>query len=209
MTELDTIAQKIMIALEAKNAAREQALTASRKVIQHSALTIRAAHRAEFDEAARLLAQAREAAQRMREGTQAYPDLYFSGYVQDALKEFSEASIVTALVQGRPLPDPDALAVDYAAYLNGMGEAAGELRRHALDLIRQGKPREAEQTLMWMEDIFSVLVTVDFPDAITGGLRRTADMVRGVLERTRGDVTMTIKQAELMAVLQGERPAKA
>jgi translin len=209
MTELDTIAQKIMNALEAKNAAREQALTASRKVIQHSALTIRAAHRAEFDEAARLLAQARVAAQRMREGTQAYPDLYFSGYVQDALKEFSEASIVSALVQGHPLPDPDVLEVDYAAYLNGMGEAAGELRRHALDLIRQGKPREAEQTLQWMEDIFSVLVTVDFPDAITGGLRRTADMVRGVLERTRGDVTMTIKQEELMAMLQRERPAKA
>ena len=92
MTELDVIAQKIMNALEAKNAAREQALTASRKVIQHSALTIRAAHRAEFDEAARLLAQAREAAQRMREGTQAYPDLYFSGYVQDALKEFSRGA---------------------------------------------------------------------------------------------------------------------
>jgi translin len=138
----------------------------------------------------------------MREGARVHADLYYTGYVQDALKEFSEASIVNALVQGRALPDPDELGVEYAAYLNGMGEAAGELRRHALDLIRQGRAREAEATLQWMEDIFSVLVTVDYPDAITGGLRRTADMVRGVLERTRGDVTVMIKQEELKALLK-------
>ncbi len=202
MSDLDSISQKIMSALEAKNAAREQALRLSRQVIQHSAHTIRAAHRAEFDESARLLAEARETARQMRDGAREHPDLYYAGYVQDALKEFAEASIVNALVQGRPLPDPDQLGVEYAAYLNGMGEAAGELRRHALDLIRQGRAKEAEDTLVWMEDIFSVLVTIDFPDAITGGLRRTADMVRGVLERTRGDVTMTIKQEELKAALQ-------
>jgi len=202
MNDLDAIAQKIIGALEAKNAAREGALTLSRKVIQHSALTIRAAHRADFTEAARLLALAREAARQMRDGARAHPDLYYAGYVQDALKEFAEASIVTALAQAQPIPDPDALEVEYAAYLNGMGEAAGELRRHALDLIRQGNAREAEAVLQIMEDIFSVLVTVDFPDAITGGLRRTADMVRGVLERTRGDVTLTIKQEELKAALK-------
>ena len=202
MSDIDTIAQKIIRALETKNAAREQALTCSRKVIQHSALSIRATHRAEFAEAERLLALAREAAGQMRSGARVYPELYNAGYVQDALKEFAEASIVSALVQLRPLPDPDALEVDYAPYLNGMGEAAGELRRHALDLIRQGRPREAEATLQWMEDIFSVLVTVDFPDAITGGLRRTADMVRGVLERTRADVTLMIKQEELMEAMR-------
>ena len=207
MTALDEITQKIMTALEAKNGAREQALTSSRKVIQHCALTIRAAHRAEYAEAARLLSLARDAAQQLRDGTRTYPDLYYAGYVQDALKEFAEASIVSALVQAQPLPDPDALAVDYAAYLNGMGEAAGEMRRHALDLIRQGQAREAEAALQWMEDIFSVLVSVDFPDAITGGLRRTADMVRGVLERTRGDVTLTIKQEELMLALKGAKDA--
>lgn len=202
MSDLDRIAQKILGALEAKNAAREQALTLSRKVIQQSALTIRATHRADFDEAAHLLAAARDAARAMREGARVHPDLYYAGYVQDALKEFSEASIVNALVQDRPVPDPDELGVEYAAYLNGMGEAAGELRRHALDLIRQGRAREAEAALQWMEDIFSVLVTVDYPDAITGGLRRTADMVRGVLERTRGDVTVMIKQEELKALLK-------
>ncbi len=201
MTDLDSIAQKIMSAFETKNAARERALTTSRKVIQHSALTIRAVHRAEYDEAARLMAQAREAAQHMRDDARLHPDLYYAGYVQDALKEFAEASIVNALVQGQPLPDPDALGVEYAPYLNGMGEAAGELRRHALDLIRQGRAHEAEGTLQWMEDIFSVLVTVDYPDAITSGLRRTADMVRGVLERTRGDLTMAMKQEELKAAL--------
>ena len=206
MSEIDSIARKIISALEARNAAREQALASSRKVIQHSALSIRATHRADFAEAERLLALAREAAGQMREGARAYPELYHTGYVQDALKEFAEASIVSALVQSQPLPDPDALWVEYAAYLNGMGEAAGELRRHALDLIRQGRAREAEATLQWMEDIFSVLVTVDFPDAITGGLRRTTDMVRGVLERTRGDVTLMIKQEELLSAMRKAQP---
>lgn len=206
MSEIDVIARKIISALEARNAAREQALSASRKVIQHCALSIRATHRAEYTEAERLLALAREAAGQMRDGARTFPELYHTGYVQDALKEFAEASIVSALVQSRPLPDPDALGVEYAAYLNGMGEAAGELRRHALDLIRQGHAREAEATLQWMEDIFSVLVTVDFPDAITGGLRRTADMVRGVLERTRGDVTLMIKQEELMDAMRKANP---
>jgi translin len=204
MSTLDTIAQKIIAALETKNAARERALAASRKVVQHSAHTIRAAHRAEFAEAAKLLEQARTVAAEMRETVKDYPDLYHAGYVQDALKEFAEASIVTALVQGHDLPDPDALGVEYDSYLNGMGEAAGELRRHALDLMRLGRTREAETTLQWMEDIFSVLVVVDFPDAITGGLRRTADMVRGVLERTRGDLTMVMKQEELMKALKVE-----
>jgi len=202
MDTLDAIATKVLAALEAKNAAREKALTASRKVTQHAALTIRAVHRGEFDTATELLTRARQGVQEMGAASKAYPDVYFAGYVQDALKEYAEANIVHALIQGEPLPDPDALGVEYAAYLNGLGEAAGELRRHALDLIRQGRTARGEQVLQMMEDIYSLLVSVDFPDAITGGLRRTTDMVRGVLERTRGDLTMVMKQEELRGALR-------
>ncbi len=135
-------------------------------------------------------------------GVADYADLYHAGYTQDALKEFAEASITYALVTDHPLPDPDELGVEYAAYLNGLGEAAGELRRHVLDLIRHGELERGEEILSMMDDIYGVLVTIDFPNAVTGGLRRTTDMVRGVLERTRGDLTMSLRQEKLQQALR-------
>ncbi len=181
MQELDLIGEKIRKNFEAKNAARDAALASSRELIRHCSLSIRATHRAELTEATQLLARAREIAAQMKAHVAAYPDLYFTGYVQDALKELAEAHLVHAAITNAPLPDPDALGVDYAAYLNGLGEAAGELRRYALDIIRHDNSARVEKVLEAMDDIYSLLVTVDFPDAITGGLRRTTDMVRGVL----------------------------
>ena len=145
MQELDVIGEKIRKDWEAKNAARDAALAASRELIRHCALSIRATHRAEYADAAQLLARTREIAAQMKASVAAYPDLYFTGYVQDALKEMSEAHIVHALITGAPLPDPDALGVEYAAYLNGLGEAAGELRRYALDIIRHDNSDRVEK----------------------------------------------------------------
>lgn len=201
MQQLDTIGEKIRKNFEAKNAARESALGMSRELIRHCSLSIRATHRAEYAEASQLLVRAREIATQMKSSIAAYPDLYFTGYVQDALKELAEAHIVHALVTDAPLPDPDTLGVDYAAYLNGLGEAAGELRRYSLDIIRHEDSAKVERVLEAMDDIYSLLVTVDFPDAITGGLRRTTDMVRGVLERTRGDLTVAARQEKLEKTL--------
>ncbi len=202
MQELDIIGEKIRKDFVAKNAARDTALGASRELIRHCSLSIRATHRAEYADAAQLLARTREIAAQMKATVAAYPDLYFTGYVQDALKELAEAHIVHALVTDAPLPDPDALGVDYAAYLNGLGEAAGELRRYTLDIIRHGDSARCEKMLSAMDDIYSLLVTMDFPDALTGGLRRTTDMVRGVLERTRGDLTVAVRQEKLEQTLR-------
>ena len=203
MQELDLIADKVRKNFEAKNAARDAALAASRELIRHCALSIRATHRGEYAEAAQLLARTREIAAQMKGSVAAYPDLYFTGYVQYALKEMAEAHIVHALITdaSAKIPDPDALGVDYAAYLNGLGEAAGELRRYALDIVRHGSSERCETVLAAMEDIYSLLVTMDFPDALTGGLRRTTDMVRGVLERTRGDLTVAARQEKLEKTL--------
>lgn len=202
MQELDQIGEKVRKNFQAKNASRDSALAASRELIRHCALSIRATHRAEHPEAVQLLTRAREIATEMKAHVASYPDLYFTGYVQDALKELAEAHIVHALITGEKIPDPDTLGVDYASYLNGLGEAAGELRRYALDIIRHGTSERCEQVLRAMEDIYSLLVTMDFPDALTGGLRRTTDMVRGVLERTRGDLTIAARQEKLEARLQ-------
>jgi translin len=202
LENLETIAEKIRTSFEAKNKVRDKTLQLSRGLIRHCANAIRATHRGEFENATGLLAAAKALASDMVDGVADYADLYHAGYTQDALKEFAEASVTYALITDRPLPDPDELGVEYAAYLNGLGEAAGELRRHALDLIRHGELERGEEILSMMDDIYGVLVTIDFPNAVTRNLRRTTDMVRGVLERTRGDLTMSLRQEKLQQALR-------
>jgi translin len=202
MDNLDVIAERIRADLTAKNAARDATLARSRELIRFCSLAIRATHRQEFAEAEQLLATARAAAAEMKTGIAGYPDLYYTGYTQDALKELAEAHITFAVVNKRPLPTPEELGVDIAAYLNGLCEAASELRRRTLDVIRRGDVAEGERLLAVMDDVYGVLVTMDFPDAITGGLRRSTDALRAVLERTRGDLTNSLQQEKLLHELQ-------
>ena len=199
---LDSTAEKIRDKFEIINSARDSAYQQSRALTSVCARTIRAVHREEWDVANGLLAEAKEAAERLIEGTRPFPFLYFAGYTQDSLKEFVEANLTLALVRDLPLADPDELGVEYNTWLNGMAEAATELRRRILDIIRHGHSQEAERLLREMDEIYSVLVTFDFNDSITGGLRRRTDTVRAVLERTRGDVTTSHRQAELEQALQ-------
>jgi translin len=204
MSDLNSISDGIRAAFIAKNAARDEAIARSRELIRHCAEGIRAIHRREWDKADSKLSAAAAAAAEMRAGVAAYPDLYHSGYTQDALKEVVEAFCTRAIVRDLPLPSPQSLEVEEAAYLNGLAEAATELRRFILDTLRRENPdqAEAERLLEWMDDIYDQLVTFDFPDAITSGLRRQTDIVRGVLERTRGDLTTTVQQHRLQEALR-------
>src|SRR5437868_9017414 len=190
--------EELVKLLEVKNGARERALADSRAAIRNCAHSIRASHRGELEAAQELLHAAGDMVVRTRADViEAHPDIYWAGYVQDAQKEYAEANITYAVIAGEELPDADQLGVEPAAYLNGLGEAAGEMRRYILDIIRHGNAEKCERVLGVMEDIYSLLVTVDYPDAITDGLRRTTDMVRGVLERTRGDLTFALQQRQL------------
>lgn len=194
---LTSIAEQIRLNFSAKDAAREKALPLCRDVIRYCSQAIRAIHRQEFNQAKELLGSARKLLDELEQIITSCSELGSVGAVRDAQKEFAEGSITLALVIGKSFPSPDELGVDAAAYLNGLGEAVGELRRYLLDSMRQGDLSRGEELLSAMDDIYSVLVTMDFPDAITGGLRRTTDMVRGVLEKTRSDLTLTIRQKGL------------
>ncbi len=202
MADITRLGDEIDARLAALNAAREQALDDARHIVRLSANSIRAVHRREFVAARGLAEQAAALVAGLRAALAAHPLIYWSGYVQDAQKEYAEARILHGLISGTGLPSPEQLRVEDAAYLNGLAEAASELRRYALDRLRAGQTDRAEWALGMMDDIYSLLVTVDYPDAITGGLRRTTDMVRGVLERTRGDVTVTLRQQELERALR-------
>jgi len=202
MDKLETIGEHIRQYLEEKNTARDRALQQSRTLIRHCSIAIRAVHRDERAMAKKRLDSAMDLLEILREGLESYPDLYHAGYVRGALKEYAEANIVYALVGGEPLPEPEELGVRYIAYLGGLGEAVGELRRRVLDILRSDHIDEAERLLAAMDDIYGLLVTIDFPDAITGNLRRITDMVRGVTERTRGDLTTTLRQQELKEALR-------
>jgi translin len=201
-TGLQRIGEGAIGRLEAVNAARERALAETRRVVRLCANSIRAIHRGEFDTARELLSEAQQILGSLSTDLESQPKIYWSGYVQDSQKEFAEACITLAIIEDSELPNPASLQVDDAVYLNGLAEAAGELRRHVLDMIRRGELERAEHILTVMDDIYGLLVTVDYPDAVTSGLRRSTDMVRGVLERTRGDLTMSHQQRELTTALQ-------
>jgi len=194
---LESIAEQIRLSLSAKDAAREKVLPRCREAIRHCSQAIRAVHRQEFDQAEGLLQSARNLLDEAKQAITACTELSNTGFFRDAQKEFAEGSITLALVTGNQPPDPGELGIDPAAYLNGLGEAAGELRRYLLDSMRKGDLSRGDELLSAMDDIYNILVTMDFPDAITGGLRRTTDMVRGVLERTRSDLTLVLRQKEL------------
>ncbi len=201
MEKLDLIIEGIRERLDRQNSARDVALQRSRELIRFCAHTIRAIHREEFDKAEELLQKASSAAKIMVKDLEAHPTVYFAGYTQDSLKELAEASITYAIVKGNPIPSPEDLGIPDPAYLGGLSEAATELRRHALDLVRRGRLERAEELLDAMDEIYSYLVTIDFPDAITGGLRRNTDILRSVMERTRGELTVISQQQKLREAL--------
>lgn len=202
MNELDITAETIRRYMEQVDGARDLAYKRSRSLIALCARTIRAIHREEWDAAESLLAEARTATDDLVGGVRDYPELYFAGYTQDAVKEFVEGNLVYAMVRGRPLPTPEDLGSEPNTWLNGLAEAASELRRRILDLLRHGETAEAERLLDAMDHIYSTLVTFDFADQITGGLRRRTDALRAVFERTNGDVANSYRSTQLEAALK-------
>lgn len=202
LTQLDETAKTIRSYMEQIAGARDAAYQRSRELISLCAKSIRAIHREEWEQAETLLANAHQVKNTLVEGVADYPDLYFAGYTQDAVKEFVEANLVYAMVRGLPLSSPEALGAEYNTWLNGLSEAATELRRRILDISRKGHTEEVERLLDDMDHIYSTLVTFDFPDQITGGLRRRTDTLRAVLERTHGDVATSYRSAQLEQALE-------
>ncbi len=194
---LEKIAEQVRRDFTELDAAREKALPCCREVIRNCSQAIRAVHRQEFEQAMGLLKTARSLLNEAEQTVADYDELNYTGFFRDAQKEYAEGSVLLSVVNGKPVPSPEELGINDAAYLNGLGEAVGELRRYLLDSMRQGDVSRGEELLRVMDDVYSVLVTIDFPDAITGGLRRTTDMVRGVLERTRSDLTILVRQKDL------------
>jgi translin len=197
MNHIDEIAEHIHASFVARTATRDQMLAQARTLTRHCANAIRAAHREDRDEAEKQLKEARVLVSTFLALAKEYPDLYYAGYTQDALKEFAEASIVFSLLAEPHLPAPEELGVEHPAYLQGLAEAVGELRRRSLDLMLNERFEEAQRLLVHMDDIYDVLVSMDYPDAITGGLRRLTDIARSIIERTRGDVTLSLRQQHL------------
>jgi translin len=199
--DLSDLARSIHARLDAKNAARERALPAARRSIRASADAIRAIHRLELDTAKTLIAASRSALDDGLAAVRDHADIRHAGYLQDAQKEYAEANLTMALVTGEDLPGPTDLDVEDAAYLGGMSDAIGEGRRRLLDLLREGRVAQAEELLDAMEEMFGVLVAMDYPDAITMNLRRATDVSRSLIEKTRGDLSTSVVQKDLRDAL--------
>ncbi|MGH2679557.1 MAG: haloacid dehalogenase [Actinomycetota bacterium] len=199
--DLSELARSIRTRLDAKNAARERALPAARRSIRASANAIRAIHRLELDTARTLIGESRAALDEGLDAVKDHADIRHAGYLQDAQKEYAEANLTMALLTGTDLPGPADLGVEDAAYLGGMSDAIGECRRRVLDLLREGEVPHADRLLESMEEMYGVLVTMDYPDAITMNLRRATDVSRSLIEKTRGDLSISTVQKDLRDAL--------
>ena len=197
----DSITARALELFGAKHVVREQAIRLSREVIRTSANAIRAVHRNELERARAQVDEARGLVAQTKQLLADHPDLYYTGYTQDAQKEYAEAECVYSFIARTAVPAPEDIGVETAAYLNGMAEAASELRRYILDSLRRDDDSRSEELMQQMDDVYNVMLVMDFPDALTGSLRRTTDQLRGVLERTRGDLTMTMRQRRLERLL--------
>jgi translin len=197
LDDLENIAAQIRPYFVAEDEAREKALRSCRQVIRYSADAIRAVHRQEHGKAKQLLDAAHELIRELNHDLAKYGNLLYSGFIHDAQKEFSEANVTLALIAGKDLPKPEALGVSNAAYLDGLGESVGELRRYILDSLRQDDFSRCEELLAIMDEIYGILITMDFPELLSHGLRRTTDAIRGIIERTRGDLTVSLRQKQL------------
>lgn len=203
--ELEGIRRALRDDLNAKYQAREQGLALCRKTIRLSANSIRAIHRGDAEEARRLLGEAELLLEEAASAMESHPDVKHAGFYHDAAKEYAEGRLTYALVFDQAIPAADEIGVDGPAYLNGMGEAIGELRRHLLDLMRRGELSRSEQLMATMDEIYYLLISMDYPDGMTGGLRRTTDVARSIIERTRGDLSTTIIQDNLRSALEAHR----
>jgi translin len=199
---IDAIGRAAIDYFTLKHEARERALPKSRAAIRLCANSIRATHRQEFANAEALIAQVATMLAEIDHDLQTHRDIYYAGFVQDAQKEYAEAVTFAALTRHQPLPTSSELSIGHAAYLNGLAEAVGELRRYLLDQLRRGNIEQCEVYLNYMDDIYSLLISIDFPDAITSGLRRSTDSARGILEKTRGDLTAAVIQAQLQQAMR-------
>ncbi len=205
MENLETIADHIREEFDTLTTTRDQALAQARMLTRHCSHAIRAIHREERDKANQELSAARKLADALRSDLNDFPSLYFTGYTQDALKEYAEANLLVALLDNGKIPSPEDLGLEISTYLNGLAETIGELRRRCLDILRGGHSSEAERLLQCMDEIFTVLVTMDYPDAVTRGLRRLTDVSRGIIERTRGDITLSLRQERLEKTIREAR----
>ena len=197
MEKLVHIAEQIRKKFDTRTSARDLALAQARQLTRACSLAIRAVHRDEADVMNAHLQEARQLADTLRASLASHPDLFYAGYTQDALKEFVEANVTCALIRNEPLQTPEQLVVEPSTFLNGLAEVVGELRRRILDILRHGYSPEAERLLGTMDEIYSVLVSMDYPDAITNGLRRQTDLTRGIIEKTRGDITFSLRGEHL------------
>ncbi|MGH9101638.1 MAG: haloacid dehalogenase [Acidimicrobiales bacterium] len=206
--ELAGVAWAAATSLEAAHRAREAGLRSCRTTIRESSRAIRAVHRLDRETFGARLHDAEEALRAAQGSLAQFPEVAHAGFLRDAEKEYAEAVLTAALVGGELLPDAAALRIGLPAWLNGLAEAASELRRHLLDRLRDGDPAAAEALLCEMDAVYELLVGVDYPDAITGGLRRTTDALRAVLERSRSDLTLTLVQERLVRALEGPRASR-
>ena len=189
MKNLDKIVDKIEKSIDDKDKIREQALRTSREIIIGCRKAIQCIHQNLMKDAKNNIRKSSTKLQKLYELTANHPELYHAGFVENAAQELVEANCLYSVMRGKDLPDPDELQTTYSSYLLGLCDLVGELRRTALDSIRTGKAKKADNYLSMMEEIYDVIIRFDYPSGLIP-IKKKQDMVRNLIERTRGELAV-------------------
>ena len=190
--------KKIRFELDKANGIREKILNLSRESIRKSSIAIKHLHRGEYDLADKLITENHSLIHEINNlGSEMKPIRF--GMLLTSNQEYVESIFLQAFLRKKPYPNFEDLKVPHLSYLHGLTDFVGELRRVILDTLRQDKDIEiAIEALDLMDDLYSLLLSIDYPDSLTFNLRKKTDFVRNITEKTRGDVTLAINRLQLI-----------
>ncbi len=194
MKNLDEVISEIEGRLDEKDEVRELAIKSSRTIARLAGAAIQGMHRGE--DSAAILHETHEEVAKLRSLLDGHPDLFHAGFVENAMQEACESFLVHAILEGEKLPTPKECGVTDTAYLLGLGDVVGELRRFALTALRDGDVASASHSLERMERILDSLMRFDYPTALIA-LKRKQDVARSLIEKTRGEVAVAARSHEL------------
>ena len=189
MSESEANLENLSSIFDKLNDIREQSLTTSREIVRECSKSIRNIHRNDEVSAKEHIENARKKLENLKSITSDVSEISYAGYVLDAEREFVEAVMFYTFEVSGYIEPFNNFNVHPSSYIQGIGDTIGEWRRKALDHLRNLDIKKAETYLAIMEEGMGTLNELDYPDALTGGLRRYADNARSIIERTRSDIT--------------------
>jgi translin len=198
---LNKIFSELSETLDKLDQDREIILKLSRKVIRDCSIAIKSIHRKEFDQYRERLLNVKETHKELLELVNRNPGVFLK-HLKTPEQEYAEAVAFYSITSKEPLPLPSDLDIKPLNYALGLADVIGELRRYTLDNIRNSIVEDLNYVLESMDDIYTQLFSIDYPSGLTQDLRKKTDQARSIIEKTRGDVSISLQMSDLKRCME-------